>query len=138
MLSCRAYERDRSIQLLPGEGSRQRLSTSGKQSLGIGGACRGSHPGSGEGGGNYIHCVEEAGQGRENPDNGGVVIEWSRRAAAMGGGGSGSGPGVDVQEVLLKCRVGQFPWQKGLYLLVSSDWALESRKSCVGGCQGRV
>lgn len=58
----------------------------------------------------YFHCVEESltgggGQG----DEGGVVIEWARRTA----------PGDDVQEVLVKCRVGRFPSQKGFYLLVS-------------------
>ncbi|CAN0278334.1 unnamed protein product [Ectocarpus sp. 8 AP-2014] len=36
----------------------------------------------------------------------------------MGGGAAG---GDDVQEVLVKCRVGQFPSRKGFYLLVYDD-----------------
>lgn len=105
----------RSIQLLPGGGPSQRLSKLGKGSLGVGGLSRESYGASGEDGAKYIHCVEEPGQ-KQGGDNGGagggVVIEWARRAAAIGGG-------VGVQEVLVKCRVGQFPARKSFYLLVS-------------------
>lgn len=72
---------------------------------------------SGDDGAKYIHCVEEPGQKQGSGDDGGaggggVVIEWARRAAAVAGG-------VDLQEVLVKCRVGQFPSRKSFYLIVS-------------------
>lgn len=111
----------RSIQLLPGGGPERRLSKHGKGSLGVGGVSREPYGVSEDGGAKYIHCVEEAGHQQGGDDKGragvGVVIEWARRAAAMGGDAGG---GVDVQEVLVKCRVGQFPSRKGFYLLVST------------------
>lgn len=111
----------RSIQLLPGGGPEHRLFKHGKGSLGVGGVSRESYGVSEDGGVKYIHCVEEAGHQQGGDDKGraggGVVIEWARRAAAMGGGAAG---GADVQEVLVKCRVGQFPSRKGFYLLVST------------------
>lgn len=104
----------RSIQLLPGQGPTQHMSRIGKGSLGVGGISRESYGASGDdGGAKYIHCVEEN-VGEQG--NSGVVIEWARRAAATGGGARG---GFDVQEVLVKCRVGEFPSQKCFYLLVS-------------------
>lgn len=65
----------------------------------------------------YVHCVEEGCQGADGAsvDGGGVVIEWSRRPA-MGDNGTGA----EVQEVLVRCRVGQFPARKTFYLLVSA------------------
>lgn len=93
----------------------------GKGSLGVGGVSRESYGASGEDGAKYIHCVEEPGQEQGGGDNGGsgsgggVVIEWARRAAAAAGGGA------DVQEVLVKCRVGQFPSRKSFYLVVSGS-----------------
>ena len=64
----------------------------------------------------YIHCVEETSPDRDDGHNGGgVVIEWARRAVME----SEARCCADVQEVLLKCRIGQFPSQKSFYLLVS-------------------
>ena len=108
----------RAIQLLPGGGPAQRLSKLGRGSLGVGGVSRESYGASGEDGAKYIHCVEEPGQEQGGAGNGGsgtgggVVVEWARRAAAAAGG-------VDVQEVLVKCRVGQFPSRKSFFLVVS-------------------
>lgn len=100
------------------------MSKIGKGSLGIGGISRETYAASGDRGAKYIHCVEEHGEeqgGGEKGEagNSGVVIEWARRAAATGGGARS---GFDVQEVLVKCRVGQFPSQKGFYLLVSAPY----------------
>lgn len=96
------------------------MSKIGQGSLGVGGISRESYGTSGDGGAKYIHCVEdngrEQGAGEKGGAGSGVVIEWGRRAAAAGGGARS---GIDVQEVLVKCRVGQFPSQKGFYLLVS-------------------
>lgn len=109
----------RSVQLLPGGGPAQRLAKLRKGSLGVGGVSRDSYGAPGEDGAKYIHCVEEPGQGEACGDNGGagvgVVIEWARRAAATAGG-------ADIQEVLVKCRVGQFPSHKSFYLIVSGAW----------------
>ncbi|CAM9877434.1 unnamed protein product, partial [Ectocarpus sp. 12 AP-2014] len=83
----------RSIQLLPGGGPEHRLSKHGKGSLGVGGVSREPYGVSEDGGAKYIHCVEEAGHQQGSDDRGraggGVVIEWARRAAAMGGGAAG-------------------------------------------------
>lgn len=71
----------------------------------------------GDQGEKYVHCVEEAGEGGGDTGGveGGVVIEWARRPVV----GSGDGSGGDVQEVLVKCRIGRFPARKSFYLLVS-------------------
>lgn len=77
----------------------------------------------GDEGAKYIHCVEEAcqegagGGGGNDSAAGGVVIEWARRPAVGSGGHLCAGG--DVQEVLVKCRVGRFPSRKSFYLLVS-------------------
>lgn len=73
----------------------------------------------------YIHCVEEASPDRDDGDGGsGVVIEWARRAVVE----SEARGCADVQEVLVKCRVGQFPSQKSFYLLVSGvEYTCEGR-----------
>eukprot|EP00903_Cladosiphon_okamuranus_P007182 g6974.t1 len=104
----------RSIQLLPGGGPAQRLSKLGKGALVVGGVSRESYGTSCGDGAKYIHCVEEQGGGDDGGAGGGVVIEWARRAAAVAGG-------VDLQEVLVKCRVGQFPSHKSFYLIVYGD-----------------
>lgn len=105
-----------------------RLSKLGKGSLAVGGISRESRGACEEAGAKYIHCVEEpCGREQSSGDNtgggagglglGGVVVEWARRPGAAAGGGAAGG--YDVQEVLVKCRVGQFPSQKSFYLLVS-------------------
>lgn len=83
----------------------------------------------GEGGSKYIHCVEGPNaDGSGDNAAGGVVVEWGRRPA-LGGGGGGSSGMVQVQEVLVKCRVGPFPSQKGFYLLVSWSMCAQHRHS---------
>lgn len=119
ILWCRPWTH-RSIQLLPGGGPAHHLSKLGKGLLGAGGVSRESLGASGEDGAKYIHCVEEPGHDQGGGDDGGagggVVIEWARRPAAIGGATRG---GADVQEVLVKCRVGQFPSRRSFYLVVS-------------------
>ena len=92
------------------------MSTLGKGSLGVGGVSQASYGASGEDGAKYIHCVEQPAKEQGGGDNvgagSGVVVEWARRAAA-------AADGVNVQEVLVKCRVGQFPSHKSFYLVVS-------------------
>lgn len=88
----------------------------------------------GDEGAKYIHCVEEAcqegggGGGGGDSAAGGVVIEWARKPAV--GSGDHLCAGGDVQEVLVKCRVGRFPSRKSFYLLVSHG---QSRKVFGGG-----
>ena len=67
----------------------------------------------------YVHCVEEACQKVDDISAGecGVMIEWIRRSAVENDWGG------ELQEVLVKCRVGQFPGQKTFFLLVSG-WKL--------------
>lgn len=106
----------RSIQLLPGGEPRPNLSKRVKTSTRAGGVSRDPFGMSDVGSAKYIHCVEEARSDRDDGDaGGGVVIEWARRAVME----SETRGCADVQEVLVKCRVGQFPSQKSFYLLVS-------------------
>lgn len=87
-----------------------------KASTRVGGVSRDPFGISGVGSAKYIHCVEEACPDRGDDDaGGGVVIEWARRAVVE----SEARGCADIQEVLVKCRVGQFPSQKSFYLLVS-------------------
>lgn len=113
----------RSIQLLPGGefAGRRRPKHSDRipyDADGTGEFSRDYCGVSGIGGAKYIHCVEEACPDGGGNDAGGdgVVIEWARRPAM---GSSSVGCGFDVQEVLVKCRIGRFPSTKSFYLLVS-------------------
>lgn len=106
----------RSIQLLPGGEPRANFSKRVKTSKRAGEVSRDPLGMSGAGSAKYIHCVGEASPDRDDDDAaGGVVIEWARRAVVE----SEVRGCADVQEVLVKCRVGQFPSQKSFYLLVS-------------------
>lgn len=106
----------RSIQLLPGGEPRANFSKRVRASTRAGGVSRDPLGMSGTGSAKYIHCVGEASPDRDDDDaGGGVVIEWARRAVVE----SEVRGCADVQEVLVKCRVGQFPSQKSFYLLVS-------------------
>lgn len=113
----------RSIQLLPGGESGPGFAKRGARSLsGMEGVTGESYGVPGDDGAKYIHCIEEAcpEAGGGGDAEGGVVIEWARRPVV----GTGAGTGIDVQEVLVKCRVGQFPSLKGFYLLVSGTRCL--------------
>lgn len=47
------------------------------------------------------------------------MVEWARRPFLRNGGSAGEGNGsFELQEILVKCRVGRFPKQMGFYLLV--------------------
>lgn len=78
----------------------------------------------------FVHCVEvpSASTGSEGStasaaSTEGVVVEWATRRAMWGArdlaGEYGGAEDEDVQELLIRCRVGRFPSQRAFYLLVS-------------------
>lgn len=115
---------------------RRPIKSSNRSRHGLDGDSRQNGVVRGDEGAKYVHCVEEAGQegggGRKDSAAGGVVIEWARRPAV----GSGGHPcaGGDVQEVLVKCRVGRFPSRTSFYLLVSHCSVVDQDKLLAFSC----